>query len=262
MENSLGISVSFIGAGHVANHLASSFYTKGVIVQQIYNRSHKSGRDLSRLVSAQYISSLKDLKPSDYLIIAVNDNAVKTIADAIPKTLIKNTIIVHTSGSQSIEVLQKHRYYGGFYPLQSFRKALPIDIRTVPILISSKEEIVKKRLIQLGETISTKVTAISDADRSLIHLPAVMVNNFTNHLLQLAYDYCEKRNLDFTLLHPLINETVRRLENQKPPKEMQTGPAIRGDQNTINRHLTQLGDFSEIKQLYQFMSHHIEEYYE
>ena len=262
MENSKEISVSFIGAGNVAHHLALAFNRNEVTINQIYNRSKDNGSELSKRVDAEYINTIKDLEVSTLLIIAVNDNAIKAISKSIPKKVSASTIIVHTSGSQSIEVLSSHRYYGCFYPLQSFRKKRGIDIYSVPILISALEERVQQRLLSLGSMISKKVTLINDKNRSLLHLPAVIVNNFTNHLFQLAYDYCDRNNLDFSLLHPLINETVKRLDNLQPPREMQTGPAIRGDQSTIERHESQLVAHPDILQLYQLMTQNIEKYYE
>lgn len=261
VESKKEVSVSFIGAGNVAHHLALGLKKNNVNVAQIYNRSKISGITLSEKVNAQYISTIKELKASTILIIAVSDKAINGISESIPKEVSAKTIIVHTSGSQSMNVLESHRYYGSFYPLQSFRKELEIDISSVPILISAPEGKVEEELLSLGDLLSQRVTLISDEKRSLLHLPAVMVNNFTNHLFQLAYDYCERNNLDFSLLHPLINETVKRLDSLEPPKKMQTGPAVRGDRSTISRHKEQLESYPEILQLYELMTQSIENYY-
>lgn len=261
MESKKEISVSFIGAGNVAHHLALGFKNNKVNIAQIYNKSKISGITLCKKVNAQYISSIKDLKASTLLIIAVSDKVINSISESIPKEVSAKTIIVHTSGSQSMSVLASHRYYGSFYPLQSFRKERKIDISSVPILISASEGEVEEELLSLGQLLSKRVTLISDEDRSLLHLPAVMVNNFTNHLFQLAYEYCERNNLDFSLLHPLIDETVKRLDSSEPPKKMQTGPAVRGDKSTISRHKEQLEAYPEILQLYELMTQNIEKYY-
>jgi len=257
-----GLSISFIGAGNVAHHLALNFYANGVKIKEIYNRSSKAGLTLADKVNAAYIDTISDLQPADIIIIAVSDSYIRSISESINLNGGANTIITHTSGSQPLSVLKRHEHRAVFYPLQSFRKELDLDISSVPILISAESEEISNRLIEIGNIISHNVIRISDDDRSLLHLPAVMVNNFTNHILQLAYEYCDGHNLDFSLLQPLIKETVTRLENNLAPRDMQTGPALRGDEATLNRHEKQLEAHPIVLSLYQFMTEQIKKYYE
>jgi predicted short-subunit dehydrogenase-like oxidoreductase (DUF2520 family) len=69
-----------------------------------------------------------------------------------------------------------------------------------------------------------------------LHLAAVLVNNFTNHLATIAQDYLTTAALPFNWLLPLLEETVAKLKEQ-PALTAQTGPAKRNDQTTIQRHL-------------------------
>ena len=85
---------------------------------------------------------------------------------------------------------------------------------------------------------------------------AVMVNNFTNHLYALIEKYCKDEGLDFYLLLPLIQETAARLEDASPSKT-QTGPAIRGDDATIEKHLDLLNKYPQLKKIYELFTESI-----
>jgi predicted short-subunit dehydrogenase-like oxidoreductase (DUF2520 family) len=55
------------------------------------------------------------------------------------------------------------------------------------------------------------------------------------------------------LLRPRLKETADRIIYAHP-REMQTGPAIRGDQATMEKHLEMLEKYPELKGLYEVFS--------
>ena len=81
----------------------------------------------------------------------------------------------------------------------------------------------------------------TDEQRKHLHIAAVFVNNFSNHLFALAQDYCEKHQIDYQLLMPLIHETISKIDTILP-KQAQTGPARRNDHEIIEKHLQLLQD--------------------
>jgi len=107
-------------------------------------------------------------------------------------------------------------------------------------------------------SISGQVRDADNETRLKLHLAAVLVNNFTNHLYVLADEYCRAEGVDFSMLLPLIRETAGRL-SRIPPGDAQTGPAIRGDAATIERHLSMIDNYKAIKEVYTLFTRQIRE---
>lgn len=228
--------ISFIGSGNVATHLAKEFSKKGITIQQIYSQTCDNSETLAWQANSKYICDLDELNLDvDLLIFAVKDEVIKTLSQYIlqKKPEIK---IVHTSGSVGLDVFEHAENTGILYPLQSFSKTKKIDINEVPFLITSDNAVFKKELIELANLLSSKVYEYTDEQRKHLHIAAVFVNNFSNHLFAVAQDYCEKHQLDYQLLMPLIHETIHKIDTISP-KDAQTGPAKRKDMEIVNKHL-------------------------
>jgi predicted short-subunit dehydrogenase-like oxidoreductase (DUF2520 family) len=176
------------------------------------------------------------------------------IADMVSDLKLPGKVVAHTAASVSKDVLKKVTpHHGVFYPLQSLGKKMN-ELPDIPVFIDASDELTKKTLEKLGASISsTEIVSASDDQRIKMHVAAVMVNNFVNHLYALIEDYCRKEGLDFKQLVPLIEETAKRLEKASA-KEMQTGPAIRGDQATIEKHLEILDRHPRLRNLYEVMT--------
>ena len=235
-------SVTIIGAGNLAHHLGKQLFQQGVSVHQIFSRKKRKAQRLAKFLSAKPTNQISDIEPkADLYIIAVSDNAIASVAEQLAKSIDpKKSLVVHTSGATPSSVLQEHfKHYGVFYPLQSFSKDKAVDFQSIPICIDAKYVKDRKALAKLGKSISNKVFTINDKERASLHVAAVFVNNFTNLLYQQAAEILGNKNLSFDLLRPLLLETALKVQEHEP-KDMQTGPAIRGDQKTIDRHLSYL----------------------
>lgn len=238
MQNSIK-KIAFIGSGNVATHLAKAFSKKGITVTQIYSQTCDNSEVLAWQSNSKYICDLEELDLNvDLLIFAVKDDVIKLLAQQIlaKKPEIK---VVHTSGSVGLDVFGDAQNCGIFYPLQSFSKTKKIDIDKVPFLITSNNTELKNELIAFAKIISNKVYEYTDEQRKHLHIAAVFVNNFSNHLFALAQDYCEKHELDYQLLMPLIHETITKIDTILP-KDAQTGPAKRNDTEILDKHLSVL----------------------
>ena len=88
-----------------------------------------------------------------------------------------------------------------------------------------------------------------------MHLAAVFACNFTNHIYALAVKLLQKQDIPADVLLPLIDETAAKIHTM-PPREAQTGPAIRYDENVINKHLAMLGD-PDMRSIYRLISQSI-----
>ncbi|WP_336513931.1 Rossmann-like and DUF2520 domain-containing protein [Pollutibacter soli] len=196
-----------------------------------------------------------DIVPADLYIAALSDQFLPELKDHIR---LHQGIIVHTAGSVSKEVLKTILpRYGVIYPLQSLRKELDF-VPEIPLLVDGSDPLVLDTVRFFAREISEQVTIAGDEIRSRYHLAAVSSANFINYLLILVYDYCEKEKLDADMLLPLLKETINRLEHVSPA-EVQTGPAIRNDSDTISRHLDSLKHYPRLKKLYEHFTELISE---
>ncbi len=244
-------TISIVGAGKVATHLSKRLQACGLNIHQIYSRQLKDARELATMVNAQGINRWENLQLSglDLLIIAVKDQAITEVAQQLNALPSHSTLIVHTSGSSPLSWLNTLPRRGIFYPLQSFSPGREPDFEQIPICVEAHNPADQKLLVELGQRISQKVQVTSEADRRSLHLAAVFVNNFANHLYQIAAKILAERQLPFDLLLPLIQETAAKIQGHDPA-EMQTGPALRGDRATIEKHLDMLEEHPEWRELY------------
>lgn len=243
-----------IGTGNVATALSLAFSEEGHIIVQVYGRDADKAAALAKRCNAAGISDLSQLSAdADLYIIAVSDSAVASLAASLQ---LGDKLLVHTAGSVSREVLKSSSTaYGVLYPVQSLRAEMN-RVPYLPFLVDANSPENATWLQSLALTVSTQVQFATDEQRLRLHVAAVVVSNFTNHLYALAEDYCKKEGADFRMLLPLISEVAERIQYASP-KELQTGPAVRNDMNTINRHLTLLEDFPELKKIYADMSESI-----
>ncbi len=235
MQNKIN-KISFIGSGNVATHLAKAFSKTGITVQQIYSQTCDNSEILAWQSNSLYICDLEELNLDvDLLIFAVKDEVIKTLSHYILNKK-PDMKMVHTSGTVGLDVFESAPNVGIFYPLQSFSKSKKLELNNVPFLITSNNFTFKEELKNLARLLSDKVYEYTDEQRKHLHIAAVFVNNFANHLFALAQDYCDLHHLDYQLLLPLIRETTNKIDALSP-RDAQTGPAKRKDQEVIEKHL-------------------------
>lgn len=246
------IQAVIIGSGNVAQHLIKAFAKSGKIdVTQAFSRQKET---LSHLLDFSKITNnFNDLTEADLYIIAVSDDAIAGVSSKLP---FENRLVVHTSGSVSIDALDKKNRNGIFYPLQTFSKKADVDFSQIPLCLESSNETDFEFLTSVAKSISEKVYKINSEQRKALHLAAVFVNNFANHLYQIGNEICIENNVPFDVLKPLIQETANKIMTLSPNKA-QTGPAIRNDQQTIARHLDFLLDENQ-KNIYQILTQSIQ----
>ncbi|MFZ1262705.1 MAG: Rossmann-like and DUF2520 domain-containing protein [Chitinophagaceae bacterium] len=251
------MDIVIIGSGNVAAVLGRKFKAAGHTILQVVSRNSKMASALAYewdTVSTNYKSQTN--KKADVYIIAVSDEAIDdiTIDFRLP-----GKIVAHTAASVPKEVLKNvSEHYGVFYPLQSLKKDMT-TIPNMPIFFDGSDEKTKKVLEQLALSISPgKVVEAGDDARLKLHVAAVVVSNFVNHLYSLAEDYCRKEGLDFKQLLPLIEETASRIKNISP-QPAHTGPAIRHDSETIHKHLEILKTHPQLKNLYVLLTESIQQ---
>ncbi|MBP8064382.1 MAG: DUF2520 domain-containing protein [Acinetobacter sp.] len=250
--------ISFIGAGRVAYHLAKALGSQHQIVQ-ICSRTFENAEWISLQVQAQAISNFENINADiDLMIIAVSDQSIKSVIEQISPFL-KDVCIVHTSGSTHLNVLAKtHDKCGVFYPLQTFSLEREIDWKNTPLFIEATNKKDLGNLLHLANSLSNKVYSYDSEQRLSLHLAAVFACNFSNYCYDMAKQVVDAKHVDFSLLYPLIQETANKAVANNP-KDMQTGPAMRGDENIIQMHTNMLmqDQREDLKSVYQLLSQQI-----
>jgi predicted short-subunit dehydrogenase-like oxidoreductase (DUF2520 family) len=247
--------ISIIGSGNVATHLSAALKNAGHRLVQVYSPNMQHAALLAYHVGAEAVDDLKDLTPeTDLFIIAVKDDA---IAEIIPRLSTHNKLVVHTSGAVELQQLLNFTPNAGvFYPLQTFSKTKELNFWEVPMCIEGADEAITKTLEELARTISNNVYRVSSAQRNVLHLSAVFACNFTNHLYAVAQDLLAESNMNFDMLRPLIMETADKIK-QHSPASVQTGPAVRNDEKTMQAHLQMLAGKHDLQKMYQLLSQDI-----
>jgi len=245
-------NIVMIGAGRVATQLGQNLCSKQKNILQIYSRNSGSSEQLAARFHAEPIHNLTNLTTkADLYIIAVVDDAIAEIAN---KLKLYDKVVVHTSGSISMEVLKTaSANYGVFYPLQTFAKDKIVGFKNIPLCIEASGKDVEMALSELAREFSDDVRLITSEQRILIHIAAVFANNFTNFMYLMGEEILKKTGVSFDILLPLINETVHKVEHSLPHLA-QTGPAARGDLMVIEKHLKILASQPEKKEIYQHLS--------
>ncbi|MBE7652661.1 Rossmann-like and DUF2520 domain-containing protein [Tenacibaculum finnmarkense] len=245
------IRIVIIGGGNVALHLASAFCkTKEISLVQMYARNIQQISHLKKQVAIT--DNLNLLAAADLYIIAVSDDAISGVSSKINK---QNSLVVHTSGSVSLHSLQNNGRKGVFYLLQSFSKDKEINFDEIPFCLEAQNNDDFKLLESVAKSIGKKIYPISSKQRKTLHVAAVFVNNFTNHLYKIGDDICKEHRVPFEILHPLIEETAKKIQ-ELSPTEAQTGPAKRNDKKTIQNHLELLD--KEQQDIYQLITKSIQ----
>ncbi len=249
--------IVLIGAGNVAWHLASHLEQAGHRIVAVYSRHLVNAKVLGQqLYEAKATDQLNfTTTEADLFLLCVSDNALPSVVAALQ--LPSQATLAHTSGTQPLQLLATNLAnspnIGVFYPLQTFTKGKTINFKQVPFCIESTNTTTLDLLGDIATSLSKEVYVLDTAQRQTLHLAAVMACNFTNHLFAIAHQLLQDKDLDFELLFPLINETVQKAM-QMPPKDAQTGPAKRGDTQTIAKHLALLEQYPTYKKVYEVLT--------
>lgn len=247
-------TISIIGSGNVATHLAQAFCDQDINVSHILSRNEITGKLLAQKVQADFTADITSLPKNQLTIVCVPDDQIQQVINDIPPGI----PVAYSSGSVELQNITTQNELGVFYPLQTFSKDNDVNMFNVPILIEASDETFSSYLFDLAWKISRKVEYANSEKRRELHLAAVWINNFVNHCIYQSKAICDEFELDASLLHPLLEETVRKALNNDP-KDIQTGPARRGDISTIEKHLSMQTGLR--KDLYELMTLSIQNTY-
>lgn len=228
------MNIIIIGQGNVATNLDYAFRKKGVVCQMVSSRE-----------------GLDSLPVANVYIYAVKDEALAAVVAQVKGK--ERAMHLHTSGTMPISVFGDDKPHAGiFYPFQTFSKARVIeDFSTVPVFFEARGIDDISAVYSLALTITSHVYETTQHDRERLHVAGVYACNFTNLMYTIASELLQNTHIPFSALLPLIDETAAKIHTLAP-RDAQTGPARRGDENVMAHHLALLDE--EKRQLYRLLS--------
>ncbi|MFO7790373.1 MAG: DUF2520 domain-containing protein [Bacteroidales bacterium] len=248
--------ISIVGSGNLGTNLCMTLFQHKFVINSIISRDIENAVHLASQCGAEAGDHPDDIPEiSDTIIFCVSD-------DVLPEILkgqdFGNKLLIHTAGSMDMNVFKGYsENYAVLYPLQTFSKHHIADFRNAPVFIESINKYSNDRLQQIADKISRHVYELNSDERLKLHTAAVFASNFTNHMYQIATEITKDSGLGFEVFEPLIRETTEKVLTKKNPKLCQTGPAVRNDQNTIQKHLNVLKQNKALADLYKTLSNRI-----
>ena len=252
-------TISFIGAGRVAGALCAELFSKGYRIEKIVSRSEAAGNALANKVGAIWSDAADFAETTDIIFISVSDRNIGSILEKL--NCRQDTIVAHTAASFGLDVFpEKIKRKAVFYPLQTFSHNRKINFCGLPVFIEAADETISSVLTAIAASLGCKAFFADSQSRKALHLAAVVVSNFTNHLMTKGKEIAIESGFSFDELKPLIMETVLKAFEQGP-ETSQTGPAERNDKITISKHLEMLSCDVDMEKIYSDISTSIMNYH-
>lgn len=250
---------AFIGAGALGSHLTVALKKTGQQVVQIISRSAREGQALANEVDAIYSKCPEDIIDSvTHIILTLPDQAINEVLPRLPK---RKSVIIHTSGSFPMSDLGMNGPdFGVLYPLQTFSKDFVPTWEKIPFFLEASSKEIESDLLELVGELGASGILLNSERRKKLHLAAVFASNFTNYMQGRAQKLINEIGLSDDLIRPLVVETIRKAYDLGA-KDAQTGPARRGDHDTIKKHLDLLSCCAMDKDIYRILSNSISDEY-
>lgn len=268
------MKIVLIGAGNLATHLGKALHAAGHDMVQVFSRTMQSAETLASLLDAEPLTDIAQVRDdADVYIFSVKDSALVQLvaqlcrheADGLGEDGAVNAlrkakkgeherVFLHTAGSMPMSVFKgMAQHYGVLYPMQTFSKQREVDFSIIPCFVEANDEFAQKQIEGLAREISGRVYQLSSEDRKYLHLSAVFACNFANHCYAISQELLEEHGIPFDVMLPLINETAAKV-HEMMPKDAQTGPAVRYDENVIDKQSKLLENHPHFKKVYDSMS--------
>lgn len=268
------MKIVLIGAGNLATHLGKALHAAGHDMVQVFSRTMQSAETLASLLDAEPLTDIAQVRDdADVYIFSVKDSALLQLvaqlcrheADGLGEDGAVNAlrkakkgeherVFLHTAGSMPLSVFKgMAQHYGVLYPMQTFSKQREVDFSIIPCFVEANDEFAQKQIEGMAREISGRVYQLSSEDRKYLHLSAVFACNFANHCYAISQELLEEHGIPFDVMLPLINETAAKVHEMKP-KDAQTGPAVRYDENVIDKQSKLLENHPHFKKVYDSMS--------
>lgn len=245
--------ILMIGTGRMAHQLGQALTHAGHVLVGVAGRDPERTAALAQDLGTDPMALGDPLPPSELVLLAVSDDAISAVAGQLPIT---DAVVAHTSGASSLDLLAPHPKRGVLWPVQSLTLGRSMDLSDVPLIVDANSDAARALLLAVARTVSGAVHVIGGEQRRRMHLAAVFANNLPVFMLAEAQHMLRAMELPTDLLTPLWRTATANAADGDALGSL-TGPARRGDQATIQRHLDLLADDPELARIYQLLSERI-----
>lgn len=244
--------IVLIGAGNLATNLAKALIRSKHEIVQVFSRTEESAEALAQIAECESSTDIYNIRcDADIYIFSVKDSVLERLANCVAEN-VHGKLFVHTAGSMPMDILPVERR-GVLYPMQTFSKSREVNFAEIPTFVEAEQKEDLALLKSLAESISGKVRVLPSEDRKSLHVAAVFACNFVNHCYRLSEKVLAKYGIPFSVMLPLVEETARKV-HEISPKDAQTGPAVRWDENVMFEHKQMLKDDEKMLEIYELMS--------
>ena len=250
--------IVLVGAGRLATNLGQALRLADHDIMAVYSHTKANADTLCSVVGGLATDKITDLPlEADAFIVAVKDAALPSVAKQLAKGR-EQQVFFHTAGSMPLSVFEGlSQHYGVFYPMQTFSKERLVDFNDISVFLETNDAVSMERLKMLSTTLTTHIYELDSEGRKHLHLAAVFACNFVNHCYALSAEVLAAKGLPFSVMLPLVDETAQKV-HELSPREAQTGPAVRGDQNVMQMQANMLAGNPAVKHIYEALSNDIQ----
>lgn len=233
------MKIGFIGAGKVGKSFAMYLTDNGFEVSGFYNRTYKT--DVTCFETLELL-----LQNSDIIGITVNDDQIQNVVNQI--TMLNyntsNKMFFHMSGAHnSTELSRLSDNVFSLHPL----KAFPTVVGSTKIFndIFFSLENPQPKILEWVNQLGIKYFIVPSQGKAQYHAAAAIVSNYLVSVIDFGLSQLHQMGIEPPLAQkafwPLIVDTIANVE-RLGTKGALTGPIVRGDVETIKRHLEVLSD--------------------
>ena len=254
--------VLIVGAGQVGRGLFKAFRASGIEVLGLHGRRASAWSTSSGTLP----STISD---ANTIVVAVRDNQIDdTIAELLHEQrgargrIASGTVIVHTSGGAEPELIPRLSEFGlsggTFHPLIPFAnpERVPELMKRAWIGIDGDDP-ARATSRRLAGHVGARTLDIPPGGKPMYHAAAVMSSNFPVVLAAIASQVLSSLGIPERsaqhAVHGLMEAAVSNIA-ETPAVDALTGPIVRGETDTVIRHLTALRPHAEARAVYKRLS--------
>jgi predicted short-subunit dehydrogenase-like oxidoreductase (DUF2520 family) len=248
-----------IGAGALGTHLALALQERKFSIVQVVSRSLASAEKLAKILgNVEATNSLHKLSPeAEVVFLCVSDNQLPEVVEDLRNFGVPNACFLHLAGSVSLRELRPlGKKIGVLYPLYTFSPSRKLLWQNIPLFLEASPA-AAPIVAAIANALSPTHYWLTSPERLRLHLAAVFMANFVNHLASCSQTIIEplkEKGVKLEVFFPLLEEVVDKLRSMSPD-QAQTGPARRGDKNTLRKHRKILAKYwPDLQKIYQVMS--------
>jgi predicted short-subunit dehydrogenase-like oxidoreductase (DUF2520 family) len=236
--------LGIIGGGRAAWAFGATWRRIGWPIAGVWLREG-SPSPIASLLDAPRRSPAELANDAELLLLAISDRAIAELAASLPES---RAIVFHPSGS-----LTAVRDGFSLHPLRALPAVgEPSDLRDTLLVFEGDHRDVAR---QIADAAGARFAEIAPEKKAAYHAAAVFGSNYVALMLELARDLI---GID-DVRDDLVALAESAIANWRTHDDAQrfTGPAARGDRETIERHLAALADRPELVAIYRLLADRI-----